>query len=319
LSNAARSKSQFKYNGQEYQDELELNMTAMDFRQYDNALGRFHGVDLLAELDYSGSPYSFGFNNPVYFSDPSGLTPDPPVNKNNLINLDEVDIVRPPKRANGFSPFMDMSFAQISIGGVGNFGISDNGGGGGRNEIGVTMSALGLVALNSAAIEGARMKNVVGVADNKNPKSPAPQTGLQFSMKLMALWYEFGNRATLVLNASSINFSETSQTELNITNSFEPQLVNLFKSGINPNSLSFGKVWMTRINNTQFIISINEFNFEHRDEASFARNASTLLGGLLFGRFYESHPPYIPYISRHNYRYGGGYDVQFLGTVTIPR
>jgi RHS repeat-associated protein len=59
----------------EYQDELELNMTAMDFRLYDNALGRFHGVDLLAEVDYSGSPYSFGFNNPVYFSDPSGLFP----------------------------------------------------------------------------------------------------------------------------------------------------------------------------------------------------------------------------------------------------
>jgi RHS repeat-associated protein len=75
LSNVARSKNQFKYNGQEFQDEFELNMTAMDFRQYDNALGRFHGVDLLAELDYSGSPYSFGFNNPVYFSDPSGLFP----------------------------------------------------------------------------------------------------------------------------------------------------------------------------------------------------------------------------------------------------
>ena len=46
----------------------------MDFRQYDNALGRFHGVDLLAEWDHKGSPYSFGLNNPVYFSDPSGLS-----------------------------------------------------------------------------------------------------------------------------------------------------------------------------------------------------------------------------------------------------
>jgi RHS repeat-associated protein len=60
----------------EYQDELELNMTAMDFRLYDNALGRFHGVDLLAEVDYSGSPYSFGFNNPVFWSDPTGLSED---------------------------------------------------------------------------------------------------------------------------------------------------------------------------------------------------------------------------------------------------
>jgi RHS repeat-associated protein len=75
LSNVERSKNQFKYNGQEYQDELELNMTAMDFRQYDSGLGRFHGVDLLAELAPSITPYRFGFNNPVYFSDPSGLFP----------------------------------------------------------------------------------------------------------------------------------------------------------------------------------------------------------------------------------------------------
>jgi hypothetical protein len=38
LSNTELSKNQFKYNGQEFQDELELNMTAVDFRQYDNAL-----------------------------------------------------------------------------------------------------------------------------------------------------------------------------------------------------------------------------------------------------------------------------------------
>jgi hypothetical protein len=66
---------------------------------------------------------------------------------------------------------MDMSFAAaISMLGAnsGNFGIANNGAGfgGGGNEIGVTMSALGLVVLNSAAIEGARMKNVVGVAGN---------------------------------------------------------------------------------------------------------------------------------------------------------
>ncbi len=45
----------------------------MDFRQYDNALGRFSGMDRLAELSYSMTPYRFAYNNPVYWTDPTGL------------------------------------------------------------------------------------------------------------------------------------------------------------------------------------------------------------------------------------------------------
>ncbi|WP_157956113.1 RHS repeat domain-containing protein [Flavobacterium kingsejongi] len=64
---------QYKYNGQELQTELGLNVTAMDYRQYDNALGRFLGMDRFAELSFSLTPYRFAFNNPVYWSDPTGL------------------------------------------------------------------------------------------------------------------------------------------------------------------------------------------------------------------------------------------------------
>src|SRR5690606_41603591 len=45
----------------------------MDFRQYDNALGRFHNMDRLAELAPGITPYRFAFNNPNYWSDPTGL------------------------------------------------------------------------------------------------------------------------------------------------------------------------------------------------------------------------------------------------------
>ena len=48
-------------------------MTGMDYRQYDNAFRRFHGVDALVELAPDLTPYRFGFNNPVYWSDPTGL------------------------------------------------------------------------------------------------------------------------------------------------------------------------------------------------------------------------------------------------------
>jgi len=48
-------------------------MTAMDFRQYDAASGRFVAMDRLTELAPGITPYRFAFNNPNYWSDPSGL------------------------------------------------------------------------------------------------------------------------------------------------------------------------------------------------------------------------------------------------------
>ncbi len=51
------------------------------FRNYDPVLGRFNGVDPLAS-DYSDlSVYNFAFNNPVYFSDPSGAAPPIPLDR----------------------------------------------------------------------------------------------------------------------------------------------------------------------------------------------------------------------------------------------
>ena len=68
----------FKYNGQEEDKSFGLNVTEMTFRQFDMALGRFHGIDKLAAYDHSLTPYHFGANNPVYYSDPSGLKVAPP-------------------------------------------------------------------------------------------------------------------------------------------------------------------------------------------------------------------------------------------------
>lgn len=48
-------------------------MTAMDFRHYMNDIGRFAGIDRLAELAAGISPYRFAYNNPISYSDPSGL------------------------------------------------------------------------------------------------------------------------------------------------------------------------------------------------------------------------------------------------------
>ncbi|WP_291276171.1 RHS repeat-associated core domain-containing protein, partial [Flavobacterium sp.] len=66
----------YKYNGQELQEELGLNMTAMDWRQYDSAIGRFVGMDYLSDMFCDTSPYAFALNVPTIFSDPTGLCPE---------------------------------------------------------------------------------------------------------------------------------------------------------------------------------------------------------------------------------------------------
>lgn len=45
----------------------------MDFRNYDASIGRFMSQDGLAEVMPDWTPYRFSFNNPIYFSDPTGL------------------------------------------------------------------------------------------------------------------------------------------------------------------------------------------------------------------------------------------------------
>jgi RHS repeat-associated protein len=63
----------YKFNSREYDSSFGLNVTEMDFRQYDNTLGRFNIMDEMAELAYEVTPFRFGFNNPNFFSDPTGL------------------------------------------------------------------------------------------------------------------------------------------------------------------------------------------------------------------------------------------------------
>jgi hypothetical protein len=48
-------------------------MTAMDWRQYDSAIGRFVVMDPMAEMKYDNTSYRFAFNNPNFWVDPSGL------------------------------------------------------------------------------------------------------------------------------------------------------------------------------------------------------------------------------------------------------
>lgn len=65
--------SNYKYNaGSELEDEDGINYYNTPLRKYDQQIGRFTGIDMMAEQTGSLSPFQFGNNNPAMFNDPTG-------------------------------------------------------------------------------------------------------------------------------------------------------------------------------------------------------------------------------------------------------
>ncbi|MFP9097906.1 DUF6443 domain-containing protein [Flavobacterium sp. RHBU_24] len=71
--NNSKLVNNYKYQGQERQDELGLGWDSFKYRNYDYALGRFMSIDPLAEKYAYETPYQFSSNQPVHANEIEGL------------------------------------------------------------------------------------------------------------------------------------------------------------------------------------------------------------------------------------------------------
>lgn len=154
------------------------------------------------------------------------------------------------------------------------------------------------------------------------PKSTYNASGQgdeNFSLASMYLHFQVGGKEPMSINSTSLDFSETSQRQLGLTGmkQGESREVNLFKTGVNTQSLAFGRLEFTYQGNNQFSIKNNMFDFDYQAGQSFSRNAGTILGGAVNYNVFLSLflispiPTLVPII------FGGPYNVIFNGNVTI--
>lgn len=95
----------------------------------------------------------------------------------------------------------------------------------------------------------------------------------------------------------------------------EQRGVNLFRSGINANSLTFGKLDMIYCGDNQFSILSNRFDWNMETPLFTNRNAGTLLGAMVNYNVWTGNPLLMSIPAT----FGGPYDINFSGMATIPK
>jgi RHS repeat-associated protein len=72
MNDAGSKDNKYTYNGKEINEDFGLNWSDYGARWYDAAMGRWNGIDVLAEKYISASPYLYVLASPLLLIDPDG-------------------------------------------------------------------------------------------------------------------------------------------------------------------------------------------------------------------------------------------------------
>jgi len=75
--------NRYKYNGKEWEDEMNWNLYDYGARFYDPVIARWTSVDPLAEVSRRWTPYNYVEDDPIRLTDPDGMCPECEVNVKN--------------------------------------------------------------------------------------------------------------------------------------------------------------------------------------------------------------------------------------------
>lgn len=65
--------NQYQYNGKEINEDFGIDWSDYGARWYDASIGRWNGVDPLAEIYINETPFGYTANNPIKYIDPNGM------------------------------------------------------------------------------------------------------------------------------------------------------------------------------------------------------------------------------------------------------
>jgi RHS repeat-associated protein len=333
------------YTGQNY--DVESGLYFYNSRYYNSQLGRFIQPDTMIPDPtnlQAYNRYSYVHNNPLNYTDPSGHneyggeSPSIPTSGYNPSGGGQ--------SASGVGGVLNF-ILNTSIASMAMRSMEDSIPSCDSDTTGNCVNSDGSAVLDTIIVHGSRIKpipvaadgmpnqgfgEVFGVVDYSLDVADAiPVAGDVAEGNLSTLYvpegvdasdygilvsmythFQNGNKTDLNINASTLDFSGTSQSQLGLANMTVGQNrpVNLFKSGINQNSLAFGKVKMTYEGNSQFSILPDRFDFDIEKTNRFsARNIGTALGA--FANYAIN--PMQPIL------FGGSYNVIFNNTATIPK
>ncbi len=115
----------YKFNsGTELNSDFDVDYYETYYRNYDPQVGRFTGIDLLAELTTDFTPYQYCANNPVYWNDPTGAALADP-------GLPPVTVIGYTHKNKSINPLVwNMILSDMGSGGGSDWIYGGNGGGG---------------------------------------------------------------------------------------------------------------------------------------------------------------------------------------------